>query len=218
MKGYYYYQFIVSLLLIVLCIAAPLKMADFSNSCIGFLGCGKISSAVCRGYASAAAPNRPQKIIVSTRSESKSQALKDAYPDLIEVSDSNEYIVNQSNIVLIGLLPNVAREVLPVMPFTDDKMVISMMAAIDFDELLSLVKLPASRVVRTVPLPSAARRSGPILSFPTNALIESVLSVVGTPIVCANELEMKPMVSVTGHISSFFELMRVTQDWCVDKG
>ena len=30
--------------------------------------------------------------------------------------------------------------------------------------------------------------------------------------------EMKPLVSLTGHISSFFELMRLTQDWAVTNG
>ena len=29
---------------------------------------------------------------------------------------------------------------------------------------------------------------------------------------------MKPLVSLTGHISSFFELMRMTQDWAVKNG
>ena len=29
---------------------------------------------------------------------------------------------------------------------------------------------------------------------------------------------MKPLVSLTGHISSFFELLRVTQDWAVKNG
>jgi hypothetical protein len=36
--------------------------------------------------------------------------------------------------------------------------------------------------------------------------------------VCQTEDEMTPLVSLTGHISSFFELMRVTQDWAVNNG
>eukprot|EP01034_Spumella_vulgaris_P026218 gene26218-32759_t len=47
---------------------------------------------------------------------------------------------------------------------------------------------------------------------------EQLLKLVGTPVVCRDEQAMKPLVAVTGHISSFFELMRLTQDWAVDRG
>ena len=33
-----------------------------------------------------------------------------------------------------------------------------------------------------------------------------------------NAAEMKPLVSLTGHISSFYELMRVTQHWAEQEG
>lgn len=194
------------------------SMADLSNCTIGFLGCGKISSAVCRGYAGAEGKGRPLKINVSKRSSEKSKALQEEYPELVSICDSNEELVSSSDIVFIGLLPGVARELLPTLPFTEAKTIISMMAAVDYEELLALVKLPTGRVGKTVPLPAAARRSGPILSYPPNEYIEETLRVVGKPIVCSKEEDMKPMISLTGHISSFFELMRVTQDWQVDHG
>jgi len=194
------------------------EVADLSNCTVGFLGCGKISSAVCRGYAGASGKQKPKKINVSRRSAEKSKALQEEYPELITVLDSNEDLVAKSDIVFIGLLPGVAREILPVLPFTESKIVISMMAAVDYDELLSLVKLSGAKVGKTVPLPAASRRSGPVLLFPPNAVIENTLRVVGKPIVCSKEVEMKPMISLTGHISSFFELLRVSQDWTVENG
>ena len=192
---------------------------DISNLTIGFLGCGKISSAVCRGYAAASGSERPLRVIVSERSREKSSALKAEYSDFVTVSDSNEEIVNQSDILFIGLLPGVAREVLPSLN-VDGKLIISMMAAVDYSEVLTLTKShdANSRVVRTVPLPSNARRSGPILMHPECAEAESVLKIVGTPVVCKLEAEMKPMVAITGHISSFFELMRCSQDFAVANG
>jgi pyrroline-5-carboxylate reductase len=193
-------------------------VADLSNCTVGFLGCGKISSAVCRGYAGAEGNQRPKKINVSRRSAEKSKALQEEYPDLITVVDSNEELVAGSDIVFVGLLPGIARDILPTLPFTKSHIVISMMAAVDYDELVSLVKLPRIQVGKTVPLPAASRRSGPVLLYPPNDVIESTLRVVGKPIVCKEELEMKPMISLTGHISSFFELLRVTQDWTIGQG
>lgn len=194
---------------------------DLSDKCVAFLGCGKISSALCRGLASIDSNNinRPKKIIVSLRSREKSQILSTQFPELVEVCEDNSDLVRKADVVFIGLLPAVARAELPNLPFRDGQLIISMMAAIDYSEIRSL--LPVSNkhdIVRTVPLPSAARRTGPILMFPKHNTILSLLEILGTPIVCSDENEMKPMIALTGHISSFYELMKVNQDFMVSHG
>jgi pyrroline-5-carboxylate reductase len=141
------------------------------------------------------------------------------HPELIEVSDSNEHIVSSADIVFIGLLPGVAREQLPTLPWgPKNKLVVSMMAAVNFEEVLTMTKQTPSTLVKIVPIPSCAKRSGPILQFPGNAIAQEVLSLVGTPIVCSDETQMKPMICLTGHISPFFDLMRVTQDFLSENG
>jgi hypothetical protein len=87
-----------------------------------------------------------------------------------------------------------------------------------YQETLSLVGVSPDNLVRTVPLPSAANRSGPVLVHPPNTRLEEILRVVSTPVVCVQEVEMKPMISLTGHISSFFELMNASQDFIVEGG
>lgn len=191
---------------------------DLSNIVIGFLGCGKISNAVARGYIGASGVGRPKKVIVSPRNAEKAAALKSEFPDMVEIGATNEAVVERSDIVFIGLVPEVARAVLPNMPFTSQHHIISMMAAVNYDEVVSLTRIDPSHLVKTVPLPGAARRSGPILSFPPNTYCEDVLSVVGTPVPCTAEKDMKPLITVTGHISPFFELMNVTQQWVVAQG
>ena len=111
-------------------------MADLSNKTLGFLGCGKISSCMIRGYASAPAPHRPLQILVSKRSEAKSAALSAEFPDFVFIAE-NEDLVAKSDIVFIGLLPGVAREILPGVPFggeSSNKLIISMLAALDIPE------------------------------------------------------------------------------------
>lgn len=163
-------------------------------------------------------PNRPKKILVSLRNEEKSLKLSTDFPSYVEVLESNDEIVSKADIVFIGLLPAVARAILPTLPFNHSKYIISMMAAVNFEELIQLVSLPKDHVIRTVPLPAAARRNGPILSFPHNDILEQILQIIGTPIVFDVEDDMKTIVSITGHISPFFELMRVTQQWAVSNG
>eukprot|EP01039_Chlorochromonas_danica_P006003 gene6003-6612_t len=191
---------------------------DLKDLTVGFLGCGKISSALCRGFAGLDADLRPKQIFVSRRSEEKSTALANDFPSLVVVCDDNAEIVRQADVVFIGLLPAVARAELPKLSFQNTKFIISMMAAVKYDETLSLLQVHGDRLVRTVPLPSAARRSGPILCYPANPLAESLLSYLGNPVSCATEQEMQPMISITGHISSFFELMRCSQDFLVGEG
>lgn len=191
---------------------------DMPNTCIGFLGCGKISSAVARGYAGAPEHLRPKRIIVSPRSADKALALKEEFPDVVEIAVSNDEVVAQSSIVFIGLLPGVAAEVLPLMPFRADHVVISMMAAVNYEDVLKQAGTAEAMTVKTVPLPSNAMRSGPILMHPPNQRAHDILSIVGTPVPCVLESEMKPMICLTGHISTFFELQRVTQEWMMSNG
>lgn len=193
-------------------------MANLSKLTLGFLGCGKIGSAVCRGFIGASGLARPNRILLNSRSKEKCRKLAVLAPDVVKIASSNEELVRESDIIFLGLLPDVARKVLPPLPFDKSKLVVSMMAAVDYQETMDLTKMPADRVVRTVPLPSAANRSGPVVTFPHNAAVESVLSVVSKPVVCDTEADMKPMIALTGHISSFYELMEASQDFIVDKG
>lgn len=187
--------------------------ADISNRAIGIIGVGKIGSCIVKGYATVAcSASVPRKIILSPRGEKNVKELSAEFNSLVEVAASNEEVVEKSDIIFIGLLPTTAKDILPTLVFDSKRhIVISMMATIDMQYLLEWTRLPQDRVVRTVPLPSCARRTGPILQFPKNGNIESILSIVGTPVACSNEQDMKPMVAMTGHISSFYELMRVTQ-------
>ena len=161
------------------------------------------------------------------------------------IAESNEEVVTKSDIVFLGLLPDTAFEILPKMPFRDEQVVciyiltddyiidysndilyivvatvqiISMMAAIDYETLLLKTGTAMAKTVRTVPLPSSAVRTGPILSHPPNDEACAILTIVGTVVQCTNEAEMKPLISITGHISHFYEMMHTMQGWAVENG
>jgi len=197
-------------------------MATEKNLTLGFLGCGKIGNAVATGFITA---NLGHKIIVSSRSVAKSTELKKQFPDVVTVMDNNAEIVRLADVIFLGLLPEVARDILPKLDFSNTKAIISMMAAINFADTCALLpSCDSSKIVRTVPLPSAARRSGPILLHPVHTPVENninstvLLSQVGTVVPCKAEAEMTPLICVTGHISSFFELMNCDQKFVVANG
>mmetsp|Transcript_3946 Transcript_3946/g.6177 ORF Transcript_3946/g.6177 Transcript_3946/m.6177 type:complete len:268 (+) Transcript_3946:59-862(+) len=196
-----------------------MEFTGLQDYTIGLIGCGKIGNAVARGYAGADPSDRPRKIIISPRNAARAKALKEDYSDVVEVAESNQDVVERADVIFVGLVPEVAREVLPQMPFTERHLLVSMMAAVNYEEFTALCKREnGENCVKIVPLPSAARRSGPILFYPPHPLLEKIVGAVGTPVPCTQEAAMKPLISVAGHISPFYELMRVTQKWIEDKG
>ena len=182
---------------------------------IGLIGTGKIGSAVMAGYAS---DNgwQPSSITVSNRTLSKANALKELNPTLVTIEPDNQKIIDASDIIFIGLLPNVAKQQLPTLDFKG-KSVISMMATISYDELLRILPNATGNVIRTVPLPSASTRTGPILAYPENELT-SYLDYIGTAVVLKTEEEMTVLTGMTAMISFFYATCDEFHQWNVNKG
>ena len=48
--------------------------------------------------------------------------------------------------------------------------------------------------MRTVPLPSSSRRTGPILAYPKQSYVEQLLLQIGTPVMVDTESEVTTLV------------------------
>jgi len=73
---------------------------------------------------------RPSHVYVSSRSAEKSAALQAKYPTVISIESDNQRIIDQCEIIFVGLLPDVAREILPRLKIGRQHFLISMMATI----------------------------------------------------------------------------------------
>ena len=78
---------------------------------VGFVGCGTIACAIATGLATQhdVVVNH---IAVSQRSQSKSQALWQQFPDLITIHTNNQDVVDQADIVFLCVLPQQTTQVL----------------------------------------------------------------------------------------------------------
>lgn len=195
-------------------------MALNSSTTLGLLGTGKIGSAVFTGFCSPKTDEdwTPAQVYISRRSQAKSAALKEAFASKVTVEDDSQKIIDQSDVIFIGLLPDVARSLLPTLKFPKDKKIVSMMATIPYEELLGLVQVPKENVIRTVPLPSASKRSGPILAYPENEFGRNLLQTIGTPVMVNDEKEMTTLTSLTSFISFFYATEASFHDWFVNNG
>ena len=87
---------------------------------VGFVGCGTIASAIATGLATQNQIDL-EGIAVTTRSETKSQNLVDAFPSLVTRYDNNQDIVDQSDVIFLCVLPDQTSEVLQNIKFDSEK-------------------------------------------------------------------------------------------------
>ncbi len=97
---------------------------------IGFLGAGNMGGAILKGYAPAA-EEKGHELLVYNRTKATRDALAKEFGSVTSC-DSAEELVKKSDVVILGVKPDMFKEVLPQIAeaCTDDKLVVSMAAGI----------------------------------------------------------------------------------------
>jgi len=176
---------------------------------LGFVGTGHITVAMVEGLCSAPAPG--ERIVVSPRNADNAAMLAKHFANVTVAAD-NQGVVDASEVVFLAVRPPVASEVVGALRFRPEQTVISLVALHPREEMRARTQ-PAGTLVRAVPLPSAARRLGPIAYFPHNPSVEALLARVGTPVAAPNEAAFHRLWSLTGMISPFAALIEEWQGW-----
>jgi len=181
---------------------------------LGFIGTGKITTALVEGYSTCSTP--PDKIIVSPRNAQRARELSERIRSVI-IGQTNQDVIDKSDTVFLALRPETAESVLTPLRFRPDHTIISLIPTIPLTMIHDYVE-PAGRISRAVPLPSVSRQYGPILLFQKNEQSESIVKLVGTPVPVREESDLHALWAMNGMISPFFELMAVLRDWSVALG
>ncbi|WP_372886867.1 NAD(P)-binding domain-containing protein [Shimia sp.] len=133
---------------------------------IGVLGTGTIASAVVRGIA-----GDGHEITVSTRGAAQSAALAAAF-DNVAVAD-NQAVLDQSDVIFLGLMAGAAEAVLGGLAFRADQQVISFMAGAPLARVQALVSPAQARAIM-MPFPGIAQGGSAVIAQGETALIEEV--------------------------------------------
>lgn len=181
---------------------------------LGFVGTGHITVAMVEGLC--AAPAVGERIVVSPRNAENAAALARRFAPVMVAAD-NQGVVDESDIVFLAVRPPVASEIVGALRFRPEQTVISLVALHPREEMRRLTE-PAATLVRAVPLPSAARRLGPIAYFPHDECVTALLARVGTPVAAPDEAAFHRLWSLTGLISPFAALMEEWQGWAEEGG
>ena len=83
---------------------------------IGVVGCGTIAAAVVEGLCRLR-QNPPEKINLCPRSAEKTSKLASSFPSICTVLSSNQQVIDNSDVIIIGLRTQVAKDVLSELTF-----------------------------------------------------------------------------------------------------
>jgi pyrroline-5-carboxylate reductase len=228
---------------------------------IGVIGCGTIASAIVTGLAkyqhnlhhsldSTDGKNRDsnlhiERIVITNRSETKSLQLQALFPNLVSVSESNQNVLDLTDIVFITVLPNQTASVLQELQFSPHRHVlISLVSTCSIDMLHTDARLPKQQVYKMICLPGVQYNNDGICLFqipitttnPTTTTVESVvedvatedsstfvtlpilmelLGILGHVVTVTSDEQMSTYMVPTGLMGLFYGTLRTNRNWIV---
>ncbi|MBN8293114.1 NAD(P)-binding domain-containing protein [Rhodobacter sp. NTK016B] len=177
---------------------------------LGFVGTGTIASAVVRGLA-----RDGHRITVSERSARHSAALAAEIPDLV-VAD-NQGVVDASDVVFLGLLPDAAPEILSALRFRAGQRVISFMAGVDLAEVAALCA-PAGASALMLPFPGIAQGGSPVLAMGDTDLVARIFGGANTIFTVPDAAQMQTYLSAQAVLSPAVAMVGNAAEWMAGRG
>ena len=181
---------------------------------LGFIGTGKITSAVVTGICSSDISYN--KIIISHRNKSIAQSLKKKFKK-ITISKDNQEIVNTCDWIFLSVIPTVGEKIIKDLKFRPNQTIISFISTITLAQLKKAIKVKA-KIIRAIPLPPISLKKGPVPIYPPNKKVKDFFNKIGTTVEIKNEKSSINFWSTSGMMAPFYELLRVMTNWLVKRG
>ena len=181
---------------------------------LGFIGTGKIASAVINGVCSSKIPFN--RIYISPRNKLIAQQLKKKFKK-ISIAKNNQEIVNKCEWVFLSITPNVGNRIIKNLKFKSSQTIISFISTIKLNQLKKAIKVKA-KIVRAIPLPPISLKKGPVPIFPPNKKVKNFFNNIGTTVEIKSERSSISFWTTSGMMASFYELLNVMTNWLIKKG
>jgi len=181
---------------------------------IGFIGTGKIASAVITGISKSNIIYK--KILISPRNKAIAEKLKKKIKKL-NIAKNNQEILNSCDWIFLSITPTVGKKIIKDLKFKSNQTIISFISTITLGELKKVIKVKA-KIVRAIPLPPISLKKGPIPICPPNKRVKEFFNKIGTTIEIKNEKSSINFWATSGMMAPFYELLRVMSDWLVKRG
>lgn len=177
-------------------LVTAIELAMAATSTYGFVGIGVMNTAIVRGLCTL--QNPPRAIVLSPRNAEKAAALQADFPGIVSIAADNQAVVDASDVIFIGVLPNMCVEVCSSLKFKQNQIVCSLISTAPLELLRSVCSgVPAEQVVRAIPLPPVAKHRGATIMCPPNPVITHLFESLGTCVTVESEDTMKKMMPVS---------------------
>ena len=180
---------------------------------LGFIGTGNIVSDVVAGICKSKISFK--KIIISPRNKDKAQKLKRTFKKVI-IAKNNQDVIDNSDWVFLGLLPQVGEKILPKLKFKNKQVIVSFISTINYAQLKKIVKKKL-KIVRAIPMPPIRLGKGPVVIFPPDKKVKNFFNKIGITIEIKNEKLSNNFWAISGSMASFYELLNILSNWLVKK-
>ena len=187
---------------------------DARMASIGFLGVGTISEAMVR--AMAAREGASDLLLLSPRSADRVERLAEEFVQCQRM-DSNQDVVDASDIVVLGMRPQQVDEALAGLRFRDDQVIASLIAGTPPSGMAPLVA-PAHRVCQLIPLPAIALRRGPLVISPPFPEVVTALEGLGEIVTLEDESLIRTLSCASAFMSTYYEMQNALIDWITAQG
>ncbi len=181
---------------------------------IGFLGVGTVSAAVIEAMASRG--GKQDTIYLSPRGEKRSTELATKFEHCIRL-DSNQAVVDASDMVVIGVLPNQANEALAELKFRSDQIIASFIAGIPPSGIAKLTA-PATQVSQLIPLPAIVHHKGPLIICPSQPDVIREFAGLGDIMILEDETKIRILSVTSAVMSTYFTFQNTVIAWTQASG
>ena len=175
---------------------------------LGFIGTGNITAAMVEGLGGG--------VVLSPRGAAMAADLARRFPG-VTVAESNQAVVDQSDMVVLAIRPQVAEEVVRGLRFRAGQKVLSLVAATPVEVIRGWIGADLS-VIRAIPLPFAADRRCVTPIIPPDAEVAALFDRLGQAVECRTQDEFDLLAVGSALMGSYFGLLEVAQDWLVERG
>lgn len=181
---------------------------------LGFIGTGKISSAVVEGLCNSDLEDLCVRL--SPRNEQTARTLAQTYAN-VERCPCNQQVLDESDLVCLAMRPNDAQQVLKELVFREDHTVVSFVPFLLQADLVEETA-PARQVCRAIPLPTVVHHQCPIPILNANDTVTTLFNAIGQPLPVEDEHQLHILWTLTGLISPFYDLLGQWSAWSRTQG
>lgn len=172
----------------------------------GIIGVGSIASAIVTG---------PQ-VVLSPRSQARSSDLAARF-QTVTIASTNQEVIDQSDVIVLCVLPHQAEEVLGQLAFRETQEVVSAMAGVNLTVLQNLV-FPVRDIARSIPAPAVATRSSVTPIYPTTEAARDLYDRLGKRLELADELAYEAVSAASATVEAYFHYLGAIADWLTARG